>query len=129
MSLSGSLTELDWLQMLNGGGVIRNSEADSHKKEPPDTESLGVEAISFGTDVEMKEANEKTTEAETNGDKCEQQVEEDPWKSLSKEEIMTKLKEKAEFHDPSTPNKTIKPSKTYYHTCYHITPNTAMIII
>ena len=75
MSLSGSLTELDWLQMLNGGGVIRNSEADSNKKEPPDAESLGVEAISFGTDVEMKEVNEETTEAETNGDKCEQQVE------------------------------------------------------
>ena len=44
----------------------------------------------------------------------EEEIEEDdPTKRLSRDELMQRLKERAEYLDPSLPDKTIKPSKTY----------------
>ena len=62
----------------------------------------------------------KTEKSGCENDDLEEEVdeeeieEEDPTKRLSREELMQRLKERvAEYFDPSLPDKTIKPSKTY----------------
>ena len=90
MSLDDSLTKLDWLQMLNGGGVINQVQ-------------------SADDDSEMESVNLEPSPSQV----CLPKKEENPLQNLSNEELIQHLKDKADFVDPSTPEKVIKPNKTY----------------
>lgn len=124
MSFNDSLTELDWLQRLNGGGMIKCADpaaattaSDQQSAAATASENDETDAVASSSDVQKMEIDEPQDDEEVAEEACKDEDnnnnDDNPLKNMSNAELLQQLREKsADFVDPSTPEKTVKPSKT-----------------